>query len=361
MRKMQRHVELAEMREHLAYVRKYRIVRFGKLKDFRKEDPAKYRTIGNWAFIDDAISKLSLTYRKASKVYTYIFNKDGSETIDVDITGTDATAILHQYCKVPRCKFPGKKKLSASGLIYADEDSDGIRYDGCVGYDVNSSYSWGMVQPMPDTSKDSLGPGTVGEGEIGLNGDLCLVKKGKTAMYRWPVIESPFKEFVRVWFERKRNAKTPDEKAVAKAVLNMCIGNLQNYNPVLRAFILAYANRRVESYIDDNTLVCNTDSIISKVRRPDIEEDLGTGLGQWKIEHVGSFIHKSTNYQWNLSELRVRGTPRGWFREFEARNGRPWDMAIDPLPAAMNEYEFNPKTLTIRRIGGKANGKKEEQ
>lgn len=361
MRKMQRHVDLAEMREHLRYVRKFRIIRFGKLKDYRKEDPHRYRTVGNWAFIEDAKSKLSLTYRKASKVYTYIFNKDGSESIDVDITGTDATTELHKFCKVPQCRFPGKKALSASALIYADEDSDGVRYEGCYGYDINSSYSWGMVQPMPDTAKKPLGPGIVRKGEVGLNGDLSLVKEGRMAMYRWPKIESPFKGFVEVWYRRKREAKTPEDKAKAKAVLNMCIGNMQNYNPVLRAFILAYANARVESYIDENTLVCNTDSIISKVRRPDIERDLGTGLGQWKIEHQGSFIHKSTNYQWNLSELRVRGTPRGWFREFEIRNGRPWDMAIDPLPAAMNEYEFNPKSLTIKRIGGKANGKKEKQ
>ncbi len=354
MRNQFKYVSLDEMREHLKYVRENRMVIFGDYKNYRNTDP-KYHTTSYWAFISEKTSCLYLTYRRASKVCTYIFKLDGIMTMESEYSGADAIGILKKYFKVPECKFQLKdRKLIAAGVIYADEHTNGQRIDNCVGYDINSAYSWGMLQPMPDTTREQLGPGCVKDGEVGLTSDLKLARVGRFAMFRWPAMESPFRGFVDVWYSRKKNAAPgSQEKVNAKFILNASIGALQHHNPVLRAFILAYANARIESYIDRDTLMCSTDSIVSRKRRPDIEKDLGGEVGQWKIEHSGSFVHIGMTYQWNFDTPTYRGTPKGWFAQFEREHGRPWDLAVDDRPAGLNEYTFDPNTLTInhtRRI-----------
>ena len=128
-----------------------------------------------------------------------------------------------------------------------------------------------------------------------------------------------------------------------KNIMNMAIGYLQRVNPILRTFVLDYANKRVKSFINDDTLYCNTDSIVSLTRRFDIEENLGDGLGQWKLEHFGDFAYKGFCYQWNKSIPSYRGVSKSWFKP-------DFDILVDELPECGNLYFYNQKTNQIERL-----------
>lgn len=320
------------MNKHLTYVRKYRRIIYGP-------KPA-HVPAALTAWIEDKAVEFCLTYRWGNHCKTYVLRKDGGDFIARN--GQDAYRILNQYYKVPKAKFPTKKQFSASGVLYCDLSKSGTRIPNCVGYDINSAYTWAMTQDMPDTTVKPGMMRKVGKGEIGFF-DYEIVGEGHYAHYIYPRIESPFKRFAEVWYAKKKNAASADEKRRAKDVLNCAIGYLQRTNPVLRTAILSYANQRVKSLIDANTLYCNTDSIVSSVRRPDIEKDLGTGLGQWKIEHTGAFAFNHFTTQWDLNIPTYRGKPKNWFP-------KGWDLLKDAAPSTdQNIYEFDKESLRIRR------------
>lgn len=160
-------------------------------------------------------------------------------------------------------------------------------------------------------------------------------------------MESPFKRFVNKWFGIKRYG-TPEEKIKAKQMLNFCVGYMQRTNPFIRNTIVERCNLKMEDLIDDNTLYCNTDCIVSLVPRTDIE--LGGGLGEFHIEHEGTFAYNGFNYQWNYELPTYRGIPKNWFIEFEKKHKRKWTILDDSIPCGNDsEYYFDVKKLQIRR------------
>ena len=59
---------------------------------------------------------------------------------------------------------------------------------------------------------------------------ILTVKEGEMAIYRFPLMESPYKRFVEVQYNKKKNAKSLAEKNTAKFIMNAAIGALQNHN-----------------------------------------------------------------------------------------------------------------------------------
>ena len=285
-------------------------------------------------FIEDKQVEFTMTYKEKGVVCTYICRKDGAKQLQRS-SGLDAFIALSKYYKVPR----RTAYFSASPILYKNNKFEGQRHQA-YGYDLNSSYSFAMLKPMPDTSKHPRS-GKLNENEIGFSTDGDVITKvGKYATIIFPLMESPFKRFVETWYTRKKTAKTPEEKQKAKDFLNMSIGYLQRVNPFIRATILYYANKLIEDLIDENTLYCNTDSIVSLVPRNDLK--LGTNIGEWKIEHTGNFAFIGLNYQWN-NEVSYRGIPKSWFP-----NG--YDILNDPVPTVGNIYEFNKTTLKLEKV-----------
>ena len=202
-----------------------------------------------------------------------------------------------------------------------------------------------MCQDMPDTSVEPKIGAIVKKNEIGFDIDKNLVFTGKYAVLVYPKMESPFKRFAEIWYNRKKTATNREDKQKAKDILNASVGYLQRTNPILRTAILWYANDRMMQLINkyrDNILYCNTDSIIANIRIPEIENDVGDSLGQWKIEHFGDFAFKGYSYQWGYSIPSYRGVSKSWFP-------KDWDILKDPIPSNGNLYYYNPEKIRIMK------------
>lgn len=61
------------------------------------------------------------------------------------------------------------------------------------------------------------------------------------------------------------------------------------YAPIISTYITALARDMLYDCIDENTIYCDTDSIISNKKRTNL--NIGDDIGQWKIEHEGVECH----------------------------------------------------------------------
>lgn len=333
-RKRQVYVDAKTMNEHLKYCYKYRQI--------VEREKAPGETFANKAFVEDKLVYFYLSYKKGSQACTYILRKDGNEDVQ-KIDGGEAFRILSQYYKVP--VFEDKKILAMTSgpYTYSNPKYSGIRVKA-IGYDMNSAYAYAMLKDMPDTT---VAPhaGVIKKGEIGFMevpkdddpDQMRLVPKFTGyAYWVFPLMKSPFVEFVNTWYEKKKHKET---KTKAKNVLNYSVGCIRKKNPFLYATILGYAGQLIRDLSDENTLLCNTDSIVSLVPRPDLK--LGTELGEWKIEHEGEFAYIGSAYQWNKDLPSWKHVPKAWFKE-------GFDILTDELPANGNIYEY--KNYEIKEV-----------
>ena len=336
------YISYQEMNKHLEYCKEHRKIVYSAPTNF----------IGYNAYIEDKQVFFTLTYKRHDKVIKYICRKDGKEDRQC-INGMSAYVTLtSNYYKVP--DFRGDSQVrkylgyledqnkfakTARPFLYFNPKYEGIRLKA-IGYDINSSYSAAMVKPMPDTTKPYRLYGIIKEGEeIGftLTGDNLEPRFKGNAFFIFPLIESPFTNFVNIWYNKKAQARDKEEKAYAKEVLNYCVGYMQKTNPFLRATIIYYANKEIIDNKDENTLYCNTDSIVSLTKR---DLPLGTGLGQYKIEHEGEFAYKGSSYQWDKDIPSYRGIPHSWFK-------KGWDILVDTVPDNGNTLRYNNYKLEV--------------
>ena len=338
-----KYITVEEMNAHLKYVKgTYELIFREKRSD---------ETVGRKAFIEDKMVHFQLTYQKGSDLCSYICRKDTKEhhqTID----GGEAFRVLSKYYKVPRmpediCGKSCEGGLSASPIIYVNPKYDGTR-NYAYGYDLNSAYSSAMLGDMPDTSKKWRVGNIVEGSEIGFEerindktGLTMLVPKCKGfSLYVFPLIESPFKDFVKAWYKKKvSNPSGSKEREKAKEILNFSVGYLQKVNPFLRATIIGRCNELISSMIDENTLFCNTDSIVSL--KP-LDLKIGNGIGEWKLEHEGLVAYKGNNYQWSDGSISFRGIPKHWFK-------KNWDILKDEIPRGGNMYKFENMRLRLSK------------
>lgn len=341
-----------EFNQHLKFCKMYRNVVFEKRS---KCDNALT------ANIEVQRVNISLTYRRGNKTCTYCFRLDADENPQ-KITGLLAYQTICKYYKVPNmtnCSFmkkdvreiDGKSSVgwiveSAIPLLYSNPEFSGTRIKNCYEYDLVSAYGWALTQPIPDTTKKPRFNGKVKEGEIGflLDGTITF---SSIANIIFPLMESPFKGFVNKWFAIKKSG----DKELAmkgKQMLNYAVGYMQRTNPFIRNTIVNRCSNLIEELIDENTLYCNTDSLISRTQRDDIM--LKDELGCFQIKHSGTFAYIGYSYQWNNEVPIYRGVPKKWFNEFKRINKRPWDILLDDIPGEeCNQYFFDTKNLIIRR------------
>ena len=349
-RKKIEQITVEEMNELFVFIKKSNYV-------IKFEEPSKIGA-SFCAYIVDKISKLELTFYDPSlsshKTRTYVCDKTEGEVNHI-VNGMESFRILSRYFKVPKVSTKETALFSPSGILYWNKKYNETR-NMAYGYDMNSAFSWGMLQDMP--SKTENGPSafnrTLQEDEIGFlpTGELCT-NVGELAFYIFKKEESPFKKFVQNWYSRKKNAKTREDKLKAKDILVMSVGYLQRVNFWYRAAIIGYCNnfiRKIIKKYPNDILLSNTDSIVSKSRIPELEDNLGKEIGQWKFEHNDWFAYKRMNYQWGVGTPTYRGIPKGWFKQFKKINGRDWDILKDTLPVGLNVYKFNEKNVMLERI-----------
>ena len=325
-----RYVSYDEICKHLDFCRNFR-----KLVELDSKDVNGL--IGLNAFYADSQKYFKLTYKSYNTgVCTYIFDKSTGNS-------EDHPQVTPSVCYRVLCRYVGRGNLirvvkdkeeapfSAKPFLWKNKKYENTRNE-CWCYDMNSAYSYAMIQQMPDTSKPPQEK-FVEAGEIGFDTDGNRMTKGYS-MYVFKLIDSPFVRFVENWYSRKKNAKNLCEKRKAKEYLNFVVGYLQNVNPYLRAQMVGIANDTIKSLMDKDTVYCNTDSIVSLRPRDDLK--MGRNLGEFKLEHHGLFAYKGFNYQWGLGVPSVRGVTKTYFNE-------NWDILKDPLPVSNNPYIFDKK------------------
>lgn len=352
-------INIEEFNKHLAYCKKY------------KEIVYSPRKIGTECYIANIvidIVNIYLTYRKGDVTTTYSTRLDGEDPSN-KITGLLAYQTICKYYKVPKMDTfewmeknyiqVGEKRqiqwvlASAVPLLYSNVEMSGKEYNKCYGYDMTSAYGWALLQPIPDTTKEPRFNSEVKEGEIGFCMDGTTEYEGGYGNIIFPLIPSPFVKFVNKWFGIKKYG-TKEESAKAKQMLNYAVGYMQRTNPFIRNTIVNRCNDKIKTYMDENTLYCNTDSIVSLVPRSDLP--LGDRIGEFHLEHEGSFAYSGFNYQWNKEVPTYRGVVKKWFDGFEKKHKRKWDILKDEIPTfEESEFYFDKDKLQIRR---KKNGGK---
>lgn len=328
------------------------------------EEPEPHKPISPNCYIKETKTELEVTC-SFGKACTYVFKLDGSTRSD-GITGMIAYITMSKYAKPQKCvdyNIDPESLGSCSGILYKNDKFKGKRVTA-YSYDINSAFSAQMLGPLPDLATARLND-VVGENEVGfihmpnealgaLKDVLVpIYKQGVECEYVFKLMESPYQRFVETWYQKKKNAKTPEAKTKAKMILNASIGYLQKVNPFWRSVIIHRCNKYVEGLIDENTIYSNTDCIVSSVRRPDVERLAGDGLGQFKLEHMGeqfAWAEDSMVYQWNFDVPVARGIPKEWFKIKSKILGRPFDLLKDEIPYGLNKYTFDKDTLMILEV-----------
>lgn len=323
---------------------KVKVVKEGKGYGKHKN---KTTSIGE-AFISEGAKTVQLLVKMPGKwdraeQFKFFLDGEPDYTQDSNLVAV-AMKQLYGYWKPQALSEKEKSAVgSASPILGYNEKLSGGRYTAYE-YDLKSAYSWGMIQDLPDVDGECRLDGILGEDEIGFNthprnnGTRVLVaefEKGKKCKWIFKKKESPYKPFVEKYFKKKEQAKSKREKMRYKAYLNVVVGQLQNHNPFVRACIVGRINNRISSAIDENTLMWNTDAIISLTKRDDLE--LGDEIGMWSIKHEGKFAYIGHNYQWNNEVPGWRGIPKAWFPP-------DFDLLKDEVPDRQNPYIFSWET-----------------
>lgn len=353
---------IEEMNKHLKICKKARIL----TSEEALKIASKERTNGKYYYnFDVGLTTLTLRYTPLFEKYTiFLFALDGRK-IENHITGMEAFALLQKMSNKAVIDLTSNDKLydlklgnwkvgSIAGLLYYNQKFFGKRYDNCFSYDLNSSYAFAMLQPMPDTSKLRYND-YVKDNEIGFlidtdfNNDTMFFatrEKGRFCQYVCPIIESPFKRFVNYYYNKKVLATTKEERTKYKDILNFAVGYIRRKNPFIHSAILSFARNYISKFIDKNTIYCNTDSIVSFGKRKDIEKLIGNEIGQFKLEKQGCFAYNGSGYQWNYNIPSIRGKSKEWFQE----NG--FDILNDTLPyVEKNKYYLDYIDFQLK--GGK--------
>lgn len=293
----------------------------------------------------------------------YIFRMDGSKASTNKASGKKAFSMLQRMSDKFIYDFSKKEYKGIlwnkwntekgspiwsvgyeSPLLEFNPKYNNCELSGCVSYDVNSSYAFAMLSDMPDCSQGfeirdpyDIRAKRVQDDEIGFysdGGKLELRTSGMRATYVFKKVESPFKRFVEKYYKSKKNAKTKEERQQYKDILNFAVGYILRKNPFIHACILGNAKRFIEQFKDENTLYINTDCIVSKCVRPDLEALVGEDVGQFKKDHEGTFRRKNGAYQWVGEKPVARGVSKEWFEN-------DFNLLTDELPNHYsNKYEL---------------------
>ena len=258
--------------------------------------------------IDDKRSKLKTIFSFYEDIqYKFIKNK---------AIGAYYRWFIKEY---PLTKEADSQKafLVHGAMIWTNPNYDN-KLTKCWAYDINSAYPAALLKPIPDVNND-LGPGWIEEGQVGFildrEGFLQEVKSG-LANWRFNMIESPWaKEYVPKRYKKLVHYKSMGDSESAgkiKEEFVCAIGCLRNHNAFLYTHILTVCRETMNQYVNEDTILVNTDCIYSAVERFDIP--LGKDIGEFKtLPQNGTEIYVSgANYKWEQypEEMSIRGIPK---------------------------------------------------
>ena len=314
-------------------------------------------------------TKLEITTRYYKRYYkygtpcTYIFDLN-DEDIFIQ-SGLDCFKEFSRYYKIPKAKDykwdrlekyfdeeTGKYTCSAKPVLDYNKEFEKKPLENCYEYDLNSAYANTLLEKIPDLYHPVIAnyPDLVKveKDEIGflLDDNLTLVESGY-ADIKFKLIETPakLKEFLYKWYNIKKNT-TGVEKLLAKAMLNLPIGYCQRYNPFLRSYVVNKCNKVIKKLINKTTLFWNTDAIFCTEKQ---ELNIGKEIGQFKEIKCDKLVYVGNTYQVNDDDPTYRGISKSWFKAFEKKNNRRYDLLkdYDAKIERINYYDFNWNTLEL--------------
>ena len=286
---------------------------------------------------------------------TFIFDKTGlnKSTIHASRIGKIANRVYKPFNEVKenpeQFTFDeGTERIqqSASAELGFNPKYDKTEHN-VVCYDLNSAYAAILQDKIIDTYNKSLYK-TVEENEVGFmlyDRNLTLVKPGSYADIVYPLIDSPYKEFSKKYYEIKKTApKGSPERDLAKQILVVTVGLMQHTNPYLRAYIVNSCNEFILKLKDkyyDKVCLWNTDAIYTTEHIAELDDLVGDEIGQFKIEYEGLFRQSGLNYQKvELNKTSYRGI-------ISQKFGKDYNILTDPLPCVDLKYRMNENTLRI--------------
>lgn len=242
----------------------------------------------------------------------------------------------------------GRIVQSAKPILGYNKKFDKTEHPVVV-YDLNSAYAMALVDKIIDTYNPRYCD-FVGENEVGFFSsdiNLKIRHKGEYADVVFPLIESPYKDFARKYYEIKKTApKGSDERELAKQILVITVGLWQNVNPYLRAYVIGKCNEYIEYFLKkykDKICMWNTDALYCTEHIEELDNLIGDDIGQFKIEYEGMFRQKGCNYQkLDLEEHKTsyRGKSKILFKD-------EYNILTDRLPTCVMPYKMNKETLRL--------------
>lgn len=311
-----------------------------KLTNIVKPDE-KRKPLRFFSLLVDAQRYIKLTTQYVSEDFkettkypcTWVFDKTGKNDQAVSMI-----SIAKAYNNVYKPNEIGDVcKKSAKPVLGFNPKFDKTEHNVVI-YDLNSAYATVLKNKIIDTYKPRFF-GVVGPNEIGFIDDLNLElqHEGQPADIIFPLIESPYKDFIKKWYNIKKKApKESREKKEAKNYLNNGVGNWQNHNPYLRAYVVNSCNEFIEKLVNkykDKVCLWNTDAIYATEHIKELDDMLGDDIGQFKIEYEGLFRQKGLNYQ-KGEEVSYRGVCKCCFP-------KNYNLLTDKLPAKNLPYKLD--------------------
>lgn len=172
-------------------------------------------------------------------------------------------------------------------------------------YDRNSAYAAIARKIDADWWHPMWDVDEVPEGWVGFNPDKQrpMVHAGEPARIAFKLIPSPYTEWIdRVYQEKENAPKNSLERADAKQKLVAGFGAYENHNMFYRTLIVQTLREQMQELVDKDTYYVNTDCIYSLKPRPDLE--IGTGIGQWKLQHTGAVRFPSAEFLYPSGKVK---------------------------------------------------------
>lgn len=320
------------------------------IKNFR--DTLK---LGCFKLLEDKMIDSSFIVMDEGKLIEYSTRKDNSSPRKI---ATPAEA-MRSFCGVKSAKlqlnaelpFPVNCTVDVTGVRLFNKNFYNKR-EHCYYYDRNSAWSTVMYDKMPDFTSTDWGMGLVPKGYIGLDADGSLVREGEYCMFYVPLIDTPddIREWILKIYDKKKNAKTEIERNKAKGYLNYVIGCMQHHQPHWRTYIIDTANKIILNYYNPSTvLYINTDCVVSTVRIPELEEQIGSKLGQWKYKEC-DFAIRETN---GVCSYQIDNNSPVWCGMPESSFSEGYDILLDETPDKSNGVLYfydDEKDKFVRRV-----------
>lgn len=267
------------------------------------------------------------------------------------IKKADPIAAYSVFARVVKpIDYSNCKISNLGGYQNSHPDKKGY-YEYAICYDVNKSFFNACNNLMPTTMVGNLD--SPKENQVGFrqNGMPVIGPSNVICPYIFKLERiKGLDRYVELYTKKLNKAKDKNEKQYYKDQINMSIGNLANHNPFLRNMIVWYSNQFIESKVDENTIWSNTDSIVSTVKRNDLQ--VSDKIGDFKIEHEGRFIQNGTGYQWlDDNKISNKGLSKDKIKLYEERTGKKFVLGETDFSniATMKLWEYdNEKNKLIK-------------